>query len=565
MTAEVKDLEPRIKHITVSEGEQASISLFPCNQPDRDDDDDDDIITMADVNWDVSKPRQQSQSAPLTTQAQLRQQDELLWPSSSDGAFRPCNLMQGMKVPMELALCPFKLVQSYPYRFVGRARGEQASLWFKDNIFTNRSWDMFYIHDPYERRDPLILVPTAQFSQLLQEINTELGFSLRIPAKSRNGDIFEIYFGESPRPRFMGKVKDENVYRNAKETLGAILDDLSTLNAGRLHQFKEKMDKIYDSVKSSKSKKDPEKQRLKVINRQKGFGQAIKRVQRYIGLRQRLSLVPYSDATNAGWNVSCKAPFTMDSSVKFVCVDVEANELNTSTITEIGLAILDTEDIEDVPPGERGKSWFPYIEAHHLRIEEYRTIVNSKYIQGCPDEFGFGYSEFIAQKDVCRRLGELIGDSNSKYKSNIVMVGHEAIADLRYLQNLGYNMWNLEKLLDEIDTKEMFQRIQFSPDGRSLEFVCRELGMPGYNFHNAGNDAMYTLRAMIGMAVGKKVGGPMTESEKAGWVFDAKFDDWSDGELDDGGAPVKSAGPSIQMVQPGQPEPVTRAPTGSQS
>lgn len=118
---------------------------------------------------------------------------------------------------------------------------------------------------------------------------------------------------------------------------------------------------------------------------------------------------------------------------------------------------------------------------------------------------------------MCHRLGELIGDANTRYKSNLVMVGHEAIADLKYLRLLGYNMWDLDEFLDEIDTKSMFQRLQCSTDGCGLEFVCRELGIPGHNFHNAGNDAMYTLRAMVAMAVGKKTGGPLTESEKAGW------------------------------------------------
>lgn len=83
-------------------------------------------------------------------------------------------------------------------------------------------------------------------------------------------------------------------------------------------------------------------------------------------------------------------------------------------------------------------------------------------------------------------------------------------------------MWDLDKFMDEIDTKDMFQRVQCSSDGRSLEFVCSELGIPGRNFHNAGNDAMYTIRAMIAMAVGTRVGGGLTESEKAGWKPEAK-------------------------------------------
>jgi DNA polymerase III alpha subunit (gram-positive type) len=97
------------------------------------------------------------------------------------------------------------------------------------------------------------------------------------------------------------------------------------------------------------------------------------------------------------------------------------------------------------------------------------------------------------------------------------MVGHDASADLKYLNSLGYDIRSLEKFFDQIDTKDMFQRIQCSNNGRSLGFVCNELDIRARNFHNAGNDAMYTLEAMIAMAVRKKVGGPVTQSEMNGW------------------------------------------------
>lgn len=35
--------------------------------------------------------------------------------------------MRGEKVDIGLTLCPFKLVQSYPFRFVGRAKMDQVS------------------------------------------------------------------------------------------------------------------------------------------------------------------------------------------------------------------------------------------------------------------------------------------------------------------------------------------------------------------------------------------------------------------------------------------------------
>lgn len=113
-------------------------------------------------------------------------------------------------------------------------------------------------------------------------------------------------------------------------------------------------------------------------------------------------------------------------------------------------------------------------------------------------------------------MGSILGDNESSDTSPIVMVGHETGADLQYLLKVNYNIWNSPRFHDEVDTKTMFQRIQLSREGRALHFVCSELGIPGVNFHNAGNDAVYTMRAMVAMAIRKKVGGPQTESERWG-------------------------------------------------
>lgn len=88
------------------------------------------------------------------------------------------------------------------------------------------------------------------------------------------------------------------------------------------------------------------------------------------------------------------------------------------------------------------------------------------------------------------------------------MVGHDLLSDMKYLKAIGFNIWNSPLFLDEADTKNMFQRVRRDPSGRKLAVMCNELGVPGRNFHNAGNDAMYTLRAMIAMAVLRKTGYP---------------------------------------------------------
>lgn len=90
------------------------------------------------------------------------------------------------------------------------------------------------------------------------------------------------------------------------------------------------------------------------------------------------------------------------------------------------------------------------------------------------------------------------------------MVGHDIGCDLKYLLRVGYNIWRVPQFVDEVDTKLMFQRVQQLPQGRSLESICDQLEIPGRNFHNAGNDAVYTLRAMIAIALRRKVGGPPT-------------------------------------------------------
>jgi hypothetical protein len=151
----------------------------------------------------------------------------------------------------------------------------------------------YFICDPDKRREPLIFVPTAQLAQLLRNINSELGLNLKIP-ENKPGELFEIRFENFPYPRFLGKVQNEQTYHEFKRALGSWREDLSELKVEGMRLFKEKINRIYDSIKPPTSKKNDEGRRLKMITRQKGWSQTIKRVQRYLGLRQRSNLAPYS-------------------------------------------------------------------------------------------------------------------------------------------------------------------------------------------------------------------------------------------------------------------------------
>lgn len=93
-------------------------------------------------------------------------------------------------------------------------------------------------------------------------------------------------------------------------------------------------------------------------------------------------------------------PFWPEDFVVFICVDCETYEHNQNIVTEVGFGILDTKDLAGLPPGGDGRNWFQKIRGRHLRIKERASMVNTKYVKGCPDDFNFG---FVAPADTTRR------------------------------------------------------------------------------------------------------------------------------------------------------------------
>jgi hypothetical protein len=180
--------------------------------------------------------------------------------------------------------------------------------------------------------------------------------------------------------------------------------------------FKAKID-LMMQVQRGKKTANKEQQKAERLKKQQSWNHSIKRVQRYLGIRQT-SVENQKDAIRTGlqdldlqWqdydatvkntesklmqqeglNIDMPAPYTQEGSVVFVCIDVEAYERNTRQITEIGIATLDTKDIASMSPGEGGVNWRKLIRARHFRINEYKHLRNNEFVDGCPDRFAFGY------------------------------------------------------------------------------------------------------------------------------------------------------------------------------
>lgn len=131
-------------------------------------------------------------------------------------------------------------------------------------------------------------------------------------------------------------------------------------------------------------------------------------------------------------------------------------------------------------------------------------------------------SEFIKQAEIPAILEQLIDKATSADPVDgtfmprpVVLVFHESSADISYLEKLGYSIYKAKNVAEIADTREMHQFVSRNKDGRSLGSVLDYLGVPSRDLHNAGNDAVYTLRAMIGLAVKKRLMSLEKTGEKA--------------------------------------------------
>ncbi|EEH04148.1 QDE-2-interacting protein [Histoplasma capsulatum G186AR] len=106
---------------------------------------------------------------------------------------------------------------------------------------------------------------------------------------------------------------------------------------------------------------------------------------------------------------------------------------------------------------------------------------------------------------------------------NLIFVGHNTDTDLGYLGKLGCKAFtkpptitsptssssNNKKeasepaeapnFIDTLDTSVLFRVLKRETEATSLGKILVDLGITGWNLHNGGNDARYTMEAMIGI------------------------------------------------------------------
>jgi hypothetical protein len=250
------------------------------------------------------------------------------------------------------------------------------------------------------------------------------------------------------------------------------------------------------------------------------------------------------------------APYSFIKDAVLVAVDCEAWIRNPRLTTEIGLASLDTRDLESLPFGADplGSNWFSKIRGHHIRVAENMTLSNSDYVDENPIGFSFGSTEIVESKHVKNAVTKelMIKDERHEHRfRKIVLVGHNLQADLGYLQNINIIPETTGNIIDHIDTQRMWHALmkgQGNSRNPGLSNLLLWSKVKHHGMHNAGNDAMYTLQLALRLAIIDVYGRDETnQATKASPEYNKKESQMDGEDRDD--SSVSSVASAIMACQ----------------
>ncbi|OAG14201.1 hypothetical protein CC77DRAFT_1035830 [Alternaria alternata] len=498
------------------------------------------------------------------------------------------NLQRGDLASPRHHFTPIQALAKYPYKYCNKIHMQDiASAFFDQGKFWQREWDLYYIWDIEETSKPFVLVRESQVQALLAEINKHLKLTLRVTDQQREEGLL-VQFPDHPRclPRYLGRSQSredvDSMAGNAPNNTFRAAGEAShpPLESHTLERFRQLMANLAEAQKA-KSKANKQKKQEDRMAKNKSMQDQFKRAGRYLGVRGSIQ-ASSSSSSYPAIDPSMPVPFPFDHDVVFVCVDVESYERAHHKITEVGVATLDTRELIGVPPGENGAAWRNKIRARHFRINEYKHLRNTEFVTGYPDGFDFGESTFIPLKAAADHVaacfhapfGAQDGDGFPSHhdpteKRNIIFLGHDTLGDVRYLQQLGYDPMKVEHILEAMDTATMYKVWNRDPQPTSLGRILLAFDIPGWKLHNAGNDAVYTVQAMLGICVKEATlrGSPELDDmrkqekenrlrariEEAEQKAKDEAEGWSDHEaVGDGGSPIPLASAIPPVSKPVQ-------------
>ncbi|KAH8161948.1 hypothetical protein CIB48_g6287 [Xylaria polymorpha] len=182
-------------------------------------------------------------------------------------------------------------------------------------------------------------------------------------------------------------------------------------------------------------------------------------------------------------------------SIDFEKTDNIKSGFTTSEECQVGVATLDTRDLQK-------NSLSP---SKHL-IQTYNYVSGSyQYINKVSKKFLFGKSLVVNSANILKTLQSIIPQHQTR---RIIMISHGAQNELAMLHALGYKFSTNIYVVDTfLVAKETFGYCEYSLN----ELLCRTQ-CPFNNLHTGGNDAHFTLKACLLLALYKYENNESTEA-----------------------------------------------------
>lgn len=388
--------------------------------------------------------------------------------------------------------------------------------------------------------------------EFFDKINYELNCDISLKGNQEGLVLFFDTNDGTPQPIFHGRIENRGgldiAERSIPEPESGDDDWTKTCEPAAVKAFAKKVHEGILAYKKKKTKPKPQvgnplKDELEWRMIQQPPGRGLYHLMSFLGLRPPL----YDDNwLNGGEvydpvNLLEPAPWEAQDCPIFYSIDIEWNERNFTQLTEIGISLLDTLDIRGIPPGTNGENWVKHIRSAHLRTAEYKNFRNSQFVMGCPDMFLFGNSEIVPNNQMGRRTDLFFAvpydgtetvnrpdlPEHKLGPRNIVLVGHNPDADIKMLAERctifkSMDLRPQKRIRSLLDTQGLFQRLRKQKNPSKLETILIHLGLEPEFLHNAGNDARFTLEALIRMGLesaAKQMEPPQecTEEEDPEW------------------------------------------------
>ncbi|KAJ5774015.1 hypothetical protein N7457_008911 [Penicillium paradoxum] len=447
--------------------------------------------------------------------------DELEHQGKDNGGVGPS--MVGKQVTTISTLTRFTpavAMARFPFKYVHGENSKRIDArFYQGNKFWNRTWDLYYLPVPkaiYER--VFLLIPTVQAQGFINEINSTLRLNLTLMGPGKQGLVVAFNDDSPVRPILLGQSSSLAQKIQLEESVPVPFKNwgMRPLMSRVSKDFEER---IKESVATIKKKwgKDAQKQADQDA-RIKMWTECLCRVQAYFGLRPPLQpgreQPSFANRQIRRIDVLSPVKWYFHDAPIFLSIDIEWNERYPSQLTEVGISTLDTMDLRGLIPGDYGELWMKEIRTRHLRVAEYKNWVNHEFVSGCPTKFGFGKSEIIPNAEIPEVVDAAFqppymvaaeDDRIPRYKThkrNLILVGINLRNDLKLLREKQCQVFldlkgSSSIIREVVDVAELYRVEHGELQLRGLQSLLGVLNILSCDLHNAGNDAHYTMQALV--------------------------------------------------------------------